>query len=46
MLRREPMLERLGESRSCSPALGRGSTPLEGEERISYNLFVILLSKL
>ena len=46
MLRRETMLERLGESRSCSPALGRGSTPLQRGERISRNLFVIPLSKL
>ena len=46
MLRRETMLERLGESRSCSPALGRGSTPLQRGERLSHNLFVILLSKL
>ena len=46
MLRTETMLERLAESRSCSPALGRGSTPLQTGERMSYNLFVILLSKL
>ena len=46
MLRTETKLEHLAESRSCSPALGRGSTPLQWGERMSYNLFVILLSKL
>ena len=46
MLRTETKLEHLAESISCSPALGRGSTPLQRGERMSYNLFVILLSKL